>query len=87
MTFKLDGETLTIESNQVGFTEGDVRAICDICASNKTVSAGEKKDTIGEKGLGTNHVSGYLILRLPICFQSSQACRSPFKVLPFRIRC
>lgn len=44
--------TLVIESNEVGFTERDVRAICSAARSSKTQGQGY----IGEKGIGFKSV-------------------------------
>jgi hypothetical protein len=51
-TFQLDGKTLTVESNQSGFTEADVLSICDMGQSSKLPASGIVKDSIGEKGIG-----------------------------------
>jgi hypothetical protein len=51
-TFQLQGKTLTVESNQSGFTEADVLSICDMGQSSKLPADGIAKDSIGEKGIG-----------------------------------
>lgn len=51
-TFQLQGKPLTVESNQSGFTEEDVFAICDMGQSSKRPASGAIKDSIGEKGIG-----------------------------------
>jgi hypothetical protein len=51
-TFQLQGKTLTVESNQSGFTEADVLSICDMGQSSKLPADGIIKDSIGEKGIG-----------------------------------
>lgn len=55
-TFQLQGETLTVESNQSGFTEADVLSICDMGQSSKLPASGIVKDSLGEKGIGTFHL-------------------------------
>lgn len=44
--------------NELGFTERDVRALCDIGASSKAAAggAGAPKDQTGEKGIGFKSV-------------------------------
>ena len=57
VTFKLSRRKLTVESNQAGFTEADVRAICDMGESSKALRSGVAKDMIGEKGIGSSLLS------------------------------
>lgn len=54
VTFNLCGRKLTVESNQNGFTEADVRALCDMGESSKAPRSGFAKDMIGEKGIGSS---------------------------------
>jgi hypothetical protein len=50
--FNLRNDKLVVESNQIGFTEKDVDAICSLGESSKILIDGVVKDTTGEKGIG-----------------------------------
>jgi hypothetical protein len=50
LNLKLSRERLIIECNEKGFTEDDVKSLCNVVSSTKT-SSGTKT---GEKGLGTS---------------------------------
>jgi HSP90 family molecular chaperone len=52
VSFKLRNRKLVVESNQIGFTEKDVDAICSLGESSKVPEAGVIKETTGEKGIG-----------------------------------
>lgn len=53
LSFNIAPERLVVVNNEVGFTEGNVRAICDVGSSSK---AGKKYGYIGEKGIGFKSV-------------------------------
>jgi hypothetical protein len=54
LEFHLSGGELVIKCNEMGFTEENVRAICDICASTKRLpDSVTDGGSIGEKGIGT----------------------------------
>jgi hypothetical protein len=48
LTFAISPERLLLRNNEKGFSEGDVRALCDVGKSSKT----KKLGYIGEKGIG-----------------------------------
>jgi hypothetical protein len=52
VSFNLHGRKLVVESNQIGFTEKDVDAICSLGNSSKVPVEGVIKETTGEKGIG-----------------------------------
>ena len=68
LKFTITPDRITIDSNEDGFTEENVRAICDLGASTKTSSRG----FIGEKGIGFKSVfkvaSRVRIQSGPFCF-------------------
>ena len=51
--FNLSGPKLTVESNQNGFIEADVCALCDMGESRKAPRSGFANDMIGEMGIGS----------------------------------
>ena len=54
LTFTLDHEKLTIDTNEDGFTAANVKAVCSVNESSKKLS--EEDDSIGEKGIGFKSV-------------------------------
>lgn len=52
LIFKLSPERLVLVNNEVGFSEKNVRALCDVGKSSKT----KKTGYIGEKGIGFKSV-------------------------------
>jgi hypothetical protein len=71
VTFRLQRRKLTVESNQAGFTEVDIKAICDMGESSKVPGSEGTKDSIGEKGIGFIHPRLITHIRIPVSF-----CRS-----------
>lgn len=53
LRFRLSRNILTIECNETGFTENDVRSICEIDDSTKKKRKSVEDGCIGEKGIGT----------------------------------
>ena len=51
LSFHLESSTLRIDCNEAGFSEQDVRALCDVNKSTKLATG-----TIGEKGVGFKSV-------------------------------
>jgi HSP90 family molecular chaperone len=86
VTFKLQRQKLTVESNQIGFTEADVKAICDMGKSSKVPGSEGIKDTIGEKGIGFFNSSVIANRRIPVRFCSSRSSPDIFEWIQFRIR-
>jgi hypothetical protein len=65
LRFTVETDSITLESDETGFSEADVRAICSVCESTKAVPSGSSgaatvaekaKITIGEKGIGFKSV-------------------------------
>lgn len=54
--FKLTDNELWVANTGRAFTEADVRGLCGLGASSKTVSTGPKRASIGHKGLGFKSV-------------------------------
>jgi hypothetical protein len=55
LRFTVKPDSITLESDENGFSEADVKAICSVCESTKAgAAAGAEKaqTTIGEKGIG-----------------------------------
>lgn len=65
--FTLHNDYLTVDSNEDGFTEADVRSICSIHQSSKTQSGGY----IGHKGIGFKSV---FKIAYKVCIQSGPFC-------------
>jgi hypothetical protein len=86
VTFRLQRRKLTVESNQIGFTEVDVKAICDMGESSKVPGSEETKDTIGEKGIGFINPKFIADRRIPVSFCCSRSSPDIFERIQFRIR-
>lgn len=65
LRFTVEPDSITLESDEKGFSEADVKAICSVCESTKAVPSGGSdaatgaengKTTIGEKGIGFKSV-------------------------------
>src|SRR6266404_9729514 len=52
LTFRIHPEKIVVQNNETGFTEPNVRALCDIGKSSKSKALGY----IGEKGIGFKSV-------------------------------
>jgi len=52
LRIRLSRGLITVESNETGFEERHVRALCDINHSTKTDRKVTDNDSIGEKGIG-----------------------------------
>lgn len=57
LRIRLSRGTITVESNETGFEERHVRALCDINHSTKTDWKATENGSIGEKGIGKLTVS------------------------------
>ena len=66
LSLLVSNDSVTLLNNEVGFTEADVRSICDLGASTKAA------DSIGHKGIGFKSVSGRFSSRAVCC--STQLC-------------
>lgn len=52
LRIRLERAIITVESNETGFEEKNVRALCDINDSTKTDHKATVNGSIGEKGIG-----------------------------------
>jgi hypothetical protein len=52
LSLELSRRRLVVKCNEIGFTEQNVQAICDINASTKTKRKELEDGCIGEKGIG-----------------------------------
>lgn len=56
LRFRLSRSMLTVECNETGFTEKDVRSICEIHDSTKKERKTVEDGCIGEKGIGISSI-------------------------------